>query len=341
MIAPLAALVHWMLANLTTIVIPPLLALLVSALVIGVLLRSRAATLVLDHPNQRSLHATPTPRIGGLGIIAGVAAGYAVSDVAVDIRLLVAVGLLIVISLLDDLRNLGVIWRMLAHLVCAGLAATVFVYAAHGLWAALAVALAVAWMTNLYNFMDGSDGLAGGMAVCGFGSYGVAALAAGDIPFAGFNFSIAAAAIGFLFFNFPPARVFMGDAGSIPLGFLAAVCALAGWQRQDWPLWFGAAIFSPFVVDASLTLGRRLLRGAKVWRAHREHYYQRLVQAGWGHRKTLFAEFALMLFVCVITLTGIRTEKAAHGLIIAGIAALYLVLIAVLERKLRPTVQNA
>ena len=330
-----------MLDNLTALAFRALLALVVAALVIGALLRSRAAALVLDHPNQRSLHATPTPRIGGLGIIAGIAAGYAAADTAFDVRLLVAVGLLIAISLLDDVHNLGAGWRMLAHLASAGIAAAVLVYDAHGLWAALAVALVTAWMTNLYNFMDGSDGLAGGMTVFGFGSYGIAALLAGDAAFAGLNFSIAAAAVGFLIFNFPPARVFMGDAGSIPLGFLAGVCGVAGWQRLDWPLWFGAAVFSPFIVDASLTLCRRLARGAKVWQAHREHYYQRLVQAGWGHRKTLFAEFALMTVVCFMVVAGIQYDAAAQYAIIVALVALYVFLIIALERKLGPALKNA
>ena len=328
-------------ANPAAVATPPLLALIVAAVVIGALLRSRAAALVLDHPNQRSLHATPTPRIGGLGVLAGIAAGYAVSGFIIDVRLLVAIVLLVAISLLDDLRNLGVVWRMLVHLGSAGLAAAVFVYDAHGWWAAVAVVLAVGWMTNLYNFMDGSDGLAGTMAAFGFGSYGVAALLAGDATFAGFNFSIATAAIGFLCFNFPPARVFMGDAGSIPLGFLAAVCALAGWQRHDWPLWFGAAAFSPFIVDATLTLCRRLLRGAKIWQAHREHYYQRLVQAGWGHTKTLCAEVVLMSLVCAIALTAARLDTAAQTSVVAALAVFYVVLIAMLEHKLGPVPNNA
>ncbi len=327
-------------AIVPAVALPPLLALMVAALVIGALLRSRAASLVLDRPNQRSLHVAPTPRIGGLGVLAGIAAGYAAADVAIDARILIALGLLIAISLLDDMRSVGVLWRMLAHLAAAALAASLLVFDAHGFWLALAAALVIAWMINLYNFMDGSDGLAGGMAVFGFGAYGIAALCAGDPVFATLNFSVAAAAAGFLLFNFPPARVFMGDAGAIPLGFFAAVCGLAGWQRGDWPLWFGGVVFSPFIVDATLTLAKRLVRGDRIWQAHREHYYQRLVQSGWGHRKTFFAECGLMAAVCAIALAGIRLAPATQAGVLLTVAALYILLIATLERRLAAPAVN-
>lgn len=322
-------------ASAVDVALPPLLALAVSALTIGLLLKSRAARLVLDQPNHRSLHATPTPRIGGLGIVAGVAIAGALGGFAVDPRIALAAAALVAVSLVDDLRSIGAGWRMLVHLACAALAAATLVGPAHDAWTTLAAVLAIGWLTNLYNFMDGSDGLAGCMALCGFSAYGIAALAAGDAAFAALNFSIAAAALGFLFFNFPPARVFMGDAGAIPLGFLAAVCALAGWQRGDWPLWFGGVVFSPFIVDASLTLTKRLARGERVWQAHREHYYQRLVQCGWGHRRTLLAECALMLAMAALALAGATAGLLSAAALLTIAAAVYLVLIAALERTFR------
>ena len=320
-------------ANIYDVVLPALLALFVSAALIGTLRRSRAAAAALDIPNHRSLHVAPVPRIGGLGILAGILAAGIAAGFTPDLRVLGALVLLAAVSLTDDLRNLGVAWRMLAHLFSAALAATTLVYESHGLWPALGATFAIVWMTNLYNFMDGSDGLAGGMTACGFGSYGIAALCANDLSLAAINFSIAAAACGFLVFNFPPARVFMGDAGAIPLGFLAAVCGLAGWQRGAWPLWFGAVVFSPFIIDATLTLLRRLARGAKIWEAHREHYYQRLVQSGWGHRKTLLAEIALMLAVCATALGGMRLSDPQQSGMLVAVAASYAGLIVVLERS--------
>ena len=137
-------------------------------------------------------------------------------------------------------------------------AAIVFVLTAttglHPAWQAV-LALATMWVTNLYNFMDGSDGLAGGMALFGFGAYALSAWLAGDAVFVVVAASIAAASAAFLVFNFPPAKVFMGDAGSIPLGFLAAALGILGWRAGHWPLWFPVLVFSPFIIDASGNVG--------------------------------------------------------------------------------------
>ncbi|HSB49205.1 MAG TPA: glycosyl transferase, partial [Burkholderiales bacterium] len=185
---------------------------------------------------------------------------------------------------------------------------------------------------NLYNFMDGSDGLAGGMALIGFSFYGAAAWFAGSTEFALVNFSIAAAAAAFLVFNFHPARIFLGDAGSVPLGFFAAALGLIGWLQHDWTWWFPILVFSPFVVDASVTLARRLLQREKVWQAHRDHYYQRLVQLGWGHRKTALAEYALMLACGVAALAALAAPAATQAGLLAAAAAVYLGMLAAIER---------
>jgi UDP-N-acetylmuramyl pentapeptide phosphotransferase/UDP-N-acetylglucosamine-1-phosphate transferase len=211
--------------------------------------------------------------------------------------------LLFGISLLDDVRGLPVLQRLSTHLV----ATAIFVggsglFAQHGVAVALVLMLLTVWMTNLYNFMDGSDGLAGGMALFGFAAYGIAALIAQDDMFAMLNFSISAAALGFLYHNFPPARVFMGDAGSIPLGFLAAAMGMIGWLRGEWAVWFPLLVFSPFIADASITLLKRTLRGARITEAHRDHYYQRVIQMGCGHRTVARTEYALMLFSGVLAL---------------------------------------
>jgi UDP-N-acetylmuramyl pentapeptide phosphotransferase/UDP-N-acetylglucosamine-1-phosphate transferase len=169
-------------------------------------------------------------------------------------------------------------------------------------------ALAVTWMLNLYNFMDGSDGLAGGMTLIGFGCYGTAASLAGDESFAAANFCVAASAAAFLLFNFHPARIFLGDSGSIPLGFLAAAMGLIGWMSGDWPLWLPLLVFSPFIADASVTLLKRGWRGEKVWQAHREHYYQRMVQHGLGHRNTALLAYILMLASGVSAMWATRQD---------------------------------
>jgi len=212
---------------------------------------------------------------------------------------------LFVISIMDDIKNLPVKSRLLAHMV----AATLFVVGSgvaneQGFLMAVLLFFIVVWVTNLYNFMDGSDGLAGGMALIGFSSYGIAALLVQDDVFAYANFTIATAALGFLFFNFHPAKIFMGDAGSIPLGFLAVAMGFWGMQKGHWSAWFPLLVFSPFIVDATLTLVKRSLRGAKITEAHREHYYQRAIQLGVGHRNVALFEYGLMFISGLLALVS-------------------------------------
>ncbi|HYY61762.1 MAG TPA: glycosyl transferase, partial [Burkholderiales bacterium] len=148
------------------------------------------------------------------------------------------------------------------------------------------------------------------MALIGFGAYAIAAGAAGDMPLAAASVALAAAAAAFLLLNFPPARIFLGDVGSVPLGFLAAALGLAGWRDDVWPLWFPLLVFAPFIGDATLTLLRRAIRRERVWRAHREHYYQRLVLMGAGHRGTALLGYGLMA-ICAGAALYARTEAPA------------------------------
>jgi UDP-N-acetylmuramyl pentapeptide phosphotransferase/UDP-N-acetylglucosamine-1-phosphate transferase len=175
-------------------------------------------------------------------------------------------------------------------------------------------------MLNLYNFMDGMDGIAGGMAVFGFGTFAVFGLLAGATLFSVLNLIIAAAALGFLVFNFPPARIFMGDVGSSTLGLLAAALSLWGVRDGIFPFWIALLVFSPFIVDATVTLLRRLWRRERIWHAHKTHYYQRLVQAGWGHRKTVLLEYAIMLGCGISALWSMRaTDEIQMAILIAWI----------------------
>ncbi len=295
---------------------------------------------LLDHPNERSLHAAPTPRTGGLAICAGLLAGWAASLLlpqaeGLPVQILSGAVVVAGISVVDDRYGLSQGLRLLVQLGAAlllirggfviqgeilpGLAF------APGAGLALLTVVTALWLTNLYNFMDGMDGFAGGMAVIGFGTLALLAWGQGDGLFAAASLTVCAAAAGFLWFNFPPARIFMGDSGSTTLGFLAAAFAVWGSRRGVAPVWLTLLVFSPFVVDATVTLLRRALRGEAVWRAHRSHYYQRLVQLGWGHRRTVLVEYAIML-VCAGAALAIRGADArVQWLAVAGLAAAYAV----------------
>lgn len=306
----------------------PLSAFVICWLALAGLLR-RGNGLPMDHPNARSLHATPTPRIGGLGIMTGVfvAALWLVDGVLLPVVL--AAFALAAVSVLDDVRGLPVAVRFLAHFVAA-----LGCLLALGLtgWALFLGTLAVVWMTNLYNFMDGADGLAGGMAAIGFGALALAAWL-GDAPeLAAFCAAIAAAALAFLRFNFPPARVFMGDAGSIPLGFLAAALGILGVRQNLWPWLFPLLVFSPFIVDASVTLARRGLRGEKIWQAHRSHYYQRVVLLGASHRQLALAAYGLMLMCAVLAFSLLAQPRHALWVLILSVASYLLIFLAINRR---------
>ena len=266
-------------------------------------LKTNLANIALDAPNHRSLHTTLTPRTGGLAIMLGALIAFAMLGELLTWIAVVA-GFMLV-SLLDDVRGLQVRWRLAIQLLlCVGF--VWFFMLGQPWWVLLFAVPALAWITNLYNFMDGSDGLAGGMAVFGFGAYALASYMVGNVQVALMCGAIATSSLAFLLFNFYPAKIFMGDAGSIPLGFLAGAVAVYGWQQGVWPMWFPALIFSPFIADATVTLLKRVLRREKVWQAHREHYYQRLIQMGWGHKKTALAEYLLMLSIAICALVMLR-----------------------------------
>ena len=279
--------------------LPILVTFVVAALLAWLLTRARGRWRVLDIPNERSLHTQPTPRTGGVALLAGAGAGmfttwqqgYAVADTST----IVAILTLALLALVDDRHNLGAGLRLLVQTVVV--AALLYFNRLPDTPAMLLpiALLFLVWMINLYNFMDGMDGFAAGMAGIGFGTYALLAWQAGHMEFALGCAIIAAAAAGFLLLNFPPARLFMGDSGSTVLGLLAGVVILQAHVAGILPLWLGMLVFSPFIVDASITLAARVLRGERFWMPHKSHYYQRLVQLGWGHRRTVLAEYALMM----------------------------------------------
>jgi UDP-N-acetylmuramyl pentapeptide phosphotransferase/UDP-N-acetylglucosamine-1-phosphate transferase len=322
---------------MTWIVIP---AVAFSLATFGTWLLSRPDALpaLLAQPNERSLHTRPTPASGGIAIFFALlaVAGLTVYGYPMPAGFVwLAAGAVLVagVSLVDDWRPVSPLARLLAHLLAAGLLlagggfAPEMLHWPGGGWhwpgwlGVTAGFLFTAWMLNLYNFMDGMDGFAGGMAVFGFTAY--ALLGAEQLEFALISLSIAAAAAGFLLFNFPPARIFMGDTGSSLLGFLAAALALWAERENLFPLWLAALVFSPFIVDATVTLLRRLWQGEKIWQAHKTHYYQRLVQLGWGHSKTVTWEYLLMAAASLSALGASLLEPLYQWSILAGWAVLY------------------
>ncbi len=297
----------------------PVAAFAITWMAIVVLLRTFSDR-ILDHPNERSLHQRPVPRMGGIGVAAGIAVSIPLVSPAEWWPLWLGAAFLVGVSFLDDLVGLPIVGRLIIHFVAAGGFVSGLLFSQIGLgWASVAI-VAVVWMTNLFNFMDGMDGLAGGMALLGFSFLAIAAWLAGHTPLALVNGSIAAAAGAFLLFNFHPARMFLGDAGSTTFGFLAAALGLMGWRDGAWSMWFPVLVFFPFIIDATVTLVRRVLQGERFWQAHRAHYYQRLVLSGWSHRKTALVEYGLMVS-CGLGALLFQQASESVRLVIMGIWA--------------------
>lgn len=290
------------------------------------LARPGAKFSVADLPNERSLHSRPIPRGGGLAVVAGIllmltaaaVMGYRCREI---VWLMAPVLVLAGISSVDDHRSLSAGLRLGVHFFAA------LVLAAGGIFPDLPVVLcilALVWLVNLYNFMDGMDGLAGGMTAFGFVFLAWFGWQQGAAGFVLLALLTAAAAGGFLVLNFPPARLFMGDVGSVSLGFLAGGMSFWGIRDGLFSPFVPILIFSPFIIDATVTLLRRLLQGEKIWRPHRTHYYQRLVQLGWGHKKTVLAEYGLMTAVGTSSIAMHWLTDVLHpGFILTGWALLY------------------
>jgi UDP-N-acetylmuramyl pentapeptide phosphotransferase/UDP-N-acetylglucosamine-1-phosphate transferase len=286
----------------------PLVAAVISAAALFVL-RRKAPALPPDIPNRRSLHVTPVPRAGGYAVWLGYLASTFIAAPPFPggvLAWLPAWAALAGVSALDDIREVRVLPRLAVH----GAAAlwTAYFLATH--WRApldmssvaaltFVLAVAIAWSSNLYNFMDGTDGLAASMGAIGFTAYGLVFLVAEDAralqAWAPACLAVAAAILPFLAVNRPPASMFLGDAGAVPLGYLAAVFGAAGVGAGAWPVWFPLLVFLPFVGDATLTLVRRARRGERLWEGHRGHFYQRLHQLGAGHAGTLAVYAAAMI----------------------------------------------
>lgn len=305
---------------------------------------------VADIPNERSLHARATPRSGGLAVGGGVSASLALLAVfggaVVDAALTGIVGAVLLVALIswvDDWYSLPWSVRLGVHVFASVLVVTQI----GGLrdvglpgWAweipeslgYVAGVMFTVWMANLYNFMDGMDGFAGGMAVIGFAGLAVLGATAGADVFAMVALIVAASAAGFLLWNFPPARIFLGDVGSVPLGVMAAGMILWGTREEIFPFWIGVLVFSPFVVDATVTLIWRVVRRERVWQAHRRHFYQRLVMLGWGHRRTVLWEYAVMAVCALSAAASVRAVPWAQWMVIGGWVLIYAGLAVVVGR---------
>ena len=310
----------------------------------GIVLIAARKSLLLAMPTDRGLHKMPTPVGGGIGLIGATLAVWAIGQWplnALAIVIVAAVAALAGLSWLDDRQPLPAIVRFAAQtlIVCTALwnlpHDVRLIYAMPLGLERAALAFAWLWMINLTNFMDGIDGLAGTEAITiGVGYALVTELAPGMKPLGtglpALALILAGAAAGYLYWNWDPARIFMGDVGSIPLGFLIGLLMFDLLLRGHW----AAACILPayFIADATTTLLWRVARGVKPWDPHREHAYQHAVLAGLTH-----AQVACHVAVLNISLIALAVLSLAEPWLgVACAAALTAALIAWLRTRSAP-----
>ena len=265
----------------------------------GLVLKWLERRAILDHPVARSSHSVAVPRGGGLALIPVVLLAWVALVVfgGVPTRLLAVIAIaaaLAAISWRDDIGGLSAGWRFLAHAAAAILGVLalpetnpVFQGLLPPLLDRVAAVLLWIWFINLYNFMDGIDGITGTETIfIGLGIALIAVLLGTDHETAGIlGLTLAAGAAGFLCWNWPPARIFLGDVGSVPLGFMIGWLLLSLAAKGLW----APALILPlyYLADATLTLLTRIVRGERIWQAHRQHFYQRALAQDGEHRAVL------------------------------------------------------
>lgn len=324
------------------LVVPAVAAL--ALLLTGYLRRYALARSIIDIPNARSSHSVPTPRGGGVAIVLGFLIAlpilYVNGDISGDIllALLGSGGGVAILGFLDDHGHIAARWRLLGHFSAAawalfwlgGLPVISFFGVDLDLgWAGYFIAaFYLVWMLNLYNFMDGIDGIASiqAISVC-LGACLVYWLS-GHQDLIWLPLVLSMAVLGFLYWNFPPARIFMGDAGSGFLGIALGVLSLqAAWASTDF-LWVWLILLGVFIIDATFTLLRRLLRGDKVYEAHRSHAYQFASRHVGSHLKVTLVVLAinLMWLLPIALCVALLGLNGVLGLLIAYLPLIYLAL---------------
>lgn len=325
-----------------------LLTLAVSVVATGVVRQYALKRKLMDYPNDRSSHTVPTPRGGGLGILVAAATGVVVAGVARAIPILPGMTLLVGMSVLgligwiDDARGVPPLIRLALHLLVGGVTVLFIggfptllfggVEVELGIFGSVIATVGVVWAINLFNFMDGIDGIAGSQAVLIFGFSGIILLVQGSSALSFLAIIFASASLGFLAWNWPPAKVFMGDVGSGVLGYLVAVLALMADRDRAMPVIVFAMIGGVFIFDATVTLLRRLLRGKRPAEAHRDHAYQRMTRVWGRHLPVTLAAAVITLVLSGLAFISVLSPQLLPACSVAALGLLGGVMVAA-ERR--------
>jgi Fuc2NAc and GlcNAc transferase len=303
---------------------------------------------LVDVPTARSMHRAPMPRGGGIAIVVAIVGGTLALNTSgwvpsrTAAALLGGVLLLAVIGWVDDRRGVPPYWRLAIQFGAAMWALVWLGGVQHvhlgthilrsGLLLNIVAAVGIVWLINLYNFMDGIDGIAAAEAVSVGAVAGALLWWAGDRGLAGVSVVIAAGSGGFLLWNWSPAKIFMGDVGSAVLGYVFATLAIASENSEKLFIWQWMLLLGVFVIDATVTLVRRALHGDRVYQPHKRHAYQRAVQAGWTHARVSGTIVLINLCLGILVAVGVAYPEA-QSWAAAAAAALVIGLYLLVERR--------
>jgi Fuc2NAc and GlcNAc transferase len=306
----------------------------------------------MDVPNERSSHSLPTPRMGGVPMVAAAALAFggwaflAAGEVnflkGLPYTFLFALAMFL-LGFYDDLRNLSPLFRFLVQFVSALLLLFFLAPLLPGIslwkwvlprWAwVVPAAFGVVWMLNLYNFMDGIDGLAGGEAALASSFFFLVFAWYDQSGWAVANLVVAAASMGFLVYNWPPAKIFMGDGGSAFLGAFYGMQSVVAALSTPVPFLVLVLPFANFILDTTVTLLRRIYKGERWYQPHRSHYYQRMTNSGMSHAKVTWWELSFVGMSCIAALLYLRSGFSGRIAIVSSVVIVAVIGMLIVDRK--------
>jgi len=329
--------------NLSTSIVLQLLMLvglliLLSWYAVGCLIGYLVKQEMVDLPNHRTLHQGAIPRGGGLVIITGLVISLLFAAALSGRPMLFGVFALLLVgwsslSWYDDAYELSAKLRLFVQLVICVISVFSFgwVSQVHGpnlfslplfYFGPILTIIGLVWMANLYNFMDGLDGLAASQTIVASVTLAFWFFMFGDNALALVLLCLSAVSYGFLIWNWNPAKVFMGDVGSIGLGGFFGLIFIIGVTRYDVSILSFFSLFAVFIVDSTITISMRALRREKIWQPHKKHYYQRLANIGYPHTYIALAELTLMIICSSLATFGL----IYHDMIVLSIIAILILL---------------
>ncbi len=291
-----------------------------------IIYKMQSPKIFYDIPNKRSSHSKPILKVGGLIIFLNF---YFLSILLISYspinQVLLLSTLIFLISLLDDFFDISIYLRLFVHFITCGL--LIFLLDFDFFLVSIFFLISLIWITNLYNFMDGINGLSAFMLIFGFLPLGYISYTHGDFELSGNIFLLVFLIIPFLYFNFIKNKIFLGDAGAVTIGFIAGGVGLYGWKFGYWPIWFPTILFSIFGADATLTLILRVVYKKNPLMPHKTYFFHKLIDLGF--EKNVISIFYAIAMIFSSTLSLILLHSSLNTIYLS-LSIYYLLLLFIL-----------